>query len=111
MNQARTGIYSESGIVAMVWIMERRHKREDVVIVENVPCSSTLEALLREMLSDLYSMSSLLLGPQDLGWLASRARRFFVFVLREGRVRLTAPFDTLKRIFRRAIPSSGLGAD
>eukprot|EP00969_Alexandrium_andersonii_P284990 12598572-Alexandrium_andersonii.AAC.1 len=56
-------------------------------------------------------MSSLLLGPQDLGWPASRARRFFVFVLREGAVRLTSSLDTLKRIFRRTIPSSGPGAD
>lgn len=65
----------------VVWLMERRKKQEDVILVE---CTSYMmeEETVVEDLKDLYSFQTVELGPDDFGVPMSRPRKIIIGLLR-----------------------------
>ena len=65
--------------VLLVWMMERRHRREHIIVVECTPLFSVEN--LEEFLGEFYTITTIVIGPEDFGWWVNRKRRFCVLVL------------------------------
>eukprot|EP00969_Alexandrium_andersonii_P097624 4310941-Alexandrium_andersonii.AAC.2 len=64
MHKDRPGLYGRSAGPLLVWIFERRSRREDLVFTECTPAFPA--AVYEELLSDLYVIRTLVAGPEDL---------------------------------------------
>lgn len=89
--------FGTSGRPMLIWAFERRHSKEDIILVENTQDFDM--ALLERVLGELYEMFTFVAGPEDLGWWSSRHRRFIVMVLKSDEIKSCATPDQFLKIF------------
>ena len=91
----------------MVWVAERRARREDVGLLE---CTVGFDSqLIIDLLGDLYETCVFNFGPKDIGWWCDRPRLFMMFFLRSSVVFLST-IEIFKSIFTAARPTDGATA-
>jgi hypothetical protein len=112
MNSKRPGLSGPSGRVLLVWMFERRRRREDLVITE---CTQDFPPeIFEQFLGMYYEITSFLLGPEQLGWWVNRKRRFCILCLRPefgGKVSLALSPEALVGIFGRSRPEDCMKGD
>ena len=96
------GLAGPSAKANMLWVMERRSKREKLLFME---CTVLFEqkAAIEDGLGDLYNFEIVVLGPDDFGVPAMRPRKFIVGVLRDWGAMLNPvchPVFGVRRFFR-----------
>ena len=110
MNKRRMGVLGKSGIILILFLMERRFLREPLFVTE---CTVDQDlAICTRLLGDLYLIETLAWGPEDQGFWCNRRRRFTVFTLKVeagGTVRRTTSLETFAAIFRRCRPAGASG--
>lgn len=105
MHANRKGVLGPSGIPLLTFIFDVRRNMYDVVLTECTPLQDL--APFEKYLSERYKWETFLLGPEDLGWWATRRRRFVVFWLRPehgGKVAPALPMSSLLNFVRRRRP-------
>ena len=105
-NRVRRGLLGPSGRVLLVFIMEVRQSRYDLVLTE---CTTGQDlSPFEEFLSPMYHWFSWCWGPEDGGWMTHRPRRFCLFVLKHefgGRCSFAGTPDMFKSVYQAERPS------
>lgn len=112
MHRGRVVVVGPSGRILLIWLMERRHRREQIILAECTP--QFPEAILREMLGMLYQVHSHVCGPEDLGWWVRRRWRFTLMVLRQefgGKFSFASSWGSFQRIFYKSPSKDSLKCD
>ena len=105
MNKNRPGQIGKHFPVFLIWAMDRRRRREQVILTECTKGQGT--RALQKWLGKFYNLQAMHWDPALQGWWASRQRLFCVLCLKQefgGKFQMVADLDFFQRIFRRRRP-------
>jgi len=105
---SRAGNHGPQCVATLTWLFEARRRQRVLLFHE---CTEDFNPrLFRNLLADLYEITDILMGPEDLGLWCKRTRRFTVMVLKSAG-RLTKTFEHFRNtLFRPRSADSAKGA-